>query len=101
MMRFILLLIFVSNVVGCMGSSERSRVANEYSGTLQEVIYYRGEFELKGYLCKPEGTGPFPAVIYNHGGLGNRIGGAPIETCQALPEPALWASPRCAEKPDL
>ena len=37
-----------------------------------------------GYLCKPGGPGPFPAVIYNHGGLGHIIGGAPRETCRAL-----------------
>jgi hypothetical protein len=24
---------------------------------------------VKGGLCKPEGTGPFPAVIYNHVGI--------------------------------
>lgn len=39
---------------------------------------------LQGYLCLPEALGPLPAVIYNHGGLGNVIGGAPEETCQAI-----------------
>lgn len=44
-------------------------------------------FELNGSLCRPEGPGPFPAVIYNHGGSGGaQIGGAPAETCEALAE---------------
>jgi len=38
-----------------------------------------------GFLYKPPGDGPFPAVIYNHGGSGgNQIGGAPEETSKAL-----------------
>jgi len=52
--------------------------------TFEEVVYYEGEFELKGYLSKPQGYGLFPAVIYNHGGLGNKIGGPPEETSQTL-----------------
>ncbi|GMR11045.1 MAG: hypothetical protein BMS9Abin28_1869 [Anaerolineae bacterium] len=51
-----------------------------------EVVYRTGEYELKGYLCLPKGEPPFPAVIYNHGGLGDQIGGAPAETCEALAE---------------
>lgn len=36
------------------------------------------------YVCKPAGLGPFPAVLYNHGGLGNAIGGDLEGTCEAL-----------------
>lgn len=35
-------------------------------------------------LCVPDLPGPLPAVVYNHGGLGDKIGGAPAETCAAL-----------------
>ena len=31
------------------------------------VSFQAGEFTLKGYLYKPEGAGPFPAMIWNHG----------------------------------
>src|SRR6202051_70192 len=31
------------------------------------VQFPSGEITLHGVLYKPEGTGPFPAVIYNHG----------------------------------
>ena len=49
-----------------------------------DVVYHSGDLELKGWLCTPEGVGPFPAVLYNHGGLGDQIGGAPLETCEEL-----------------
>ncbi len=50
----------------------------------ERVAYSSGDSSLRGSLCKPKGQGPFPAVIYNHGGLGHIIGGAPDETCAAL-----------------
>src|SRR5207253_7626386 len=33
----------------------------------ETVTFPSGEITLHGVLYKPEGTGPFPAVIYNHG----------------------------------
>ena len=33
----------------------------------QEVFYQSGKLRLQAYLYKPQGAGPFPAVIYNHG----------------------------------
>jgi len=48
------------------------------------VNYRTGKPELSGRLCKPDGPGPFPTVIFNHGGLGTIIGGAPDATCAAL-----------------
>jgi len=38
------------------------------------------------YLCIPAGAGPFPGVLYNHGGLGDAIGGDLEATCLALAE---------------
>ena len=33
-----------------------------------EIVSFRsGEFTLKGYLYKPQGAGPFPTMIWNHG----------------------------------
>src|SRR5579872_5539769 len=33
-----------------------------------EIVSFRsGEFTLKGYLYKPQGAGPFPAMLWNHG----------------------------------
>ena len=37
----------------------------------QVVDFPSGELHLKGYLWKPAGSGPFPAVLFNHGSGGN------------------------------
>ena len=58
--------------------------ANDDASEVASVTYRTDEPTLTGYLCKPAGPGPFPAVVYNHGGLGHIIGGAPRATCQAL-----------------
>ena len=55
-----------------------------HADTLSHIIFKENNPKLSGYLCIPEGLGPFPAVIYNHGGLGHIIGGPPEETCKAL-----------------
>lgn len=53
-----------------------------------KITYPRedGNGQVWAYFCVPQGVGPFPAVIYNHGGRGDQIGGAPEATCQALAE---------------
>lgn len=33
----------------------------------QEVTFKSGDLKLYGYIWKPEGKGPFPAVLWNHG----------------------------------
>jgi carboxymethylenebutenolidase len=33
----------------------------------QEVIFQSGKLQLHGFLWKPDGPGPFPAVLWNHG----------------------------------
>ena len=50
----------------------------------EQVTFQSGQLKLNGYLCRPPGPGPFPLVVYNHGGLGDIIGGPPEETCEAL-----------------
>lgn len=50
----------------------------------EEVTYRSGNQIRKAYLSRPKGAGPFPAAIYNHGGLGATVGGAPGATCEAL-----------------
>ncbi len=58
--------------------------ASDRADEIATVTDRGGDPTLTGYLCKPDGPGPFPAVVYNHGGLGHIIGGAPRETCRAL-----------------
>jgi len=60
--------------------------------TAAEIVRFRsGDLTLQGYLCVPGGQGPFPAVLYNHGGAGYTIGGAPEGTCEALAEAGFAA----------
>jgi carboxymethylenebutenolidase len=33
----------------------------------QEVTFASGDLELHGYIFKPDGSGPFPGILYNHG----------------------------------
>jgi len=40
---------------------------NSTAKPYQEVFYQSGKLRIQAYLYKPEGTGPFPVVIYNHG----------------------------------
>ncbi len=49
------------------------------------------------YVCRPAGEGPFPTVLYSHGGLGTAIGGDLEGTCIALAEAGYLAR---AEKRD-
>jgi dienelactone hydrolase len=39
--------------------------------SFETVFYDSGKLRIQAYLYKPEGTGPFPLVIYNHG---SRVG---------------------------
>lgn len=65
-------------------ATQQPGAAQSVEGFTQQVMYQSGTLSLTGYLCKPEGTGPFAGVIYNHGGKAGQIGGAPEETCQAI-----------------
>jgi len=33
----------------------------------ETVLYSSGKLKIEAYVYKPEGAGPFPVVIYNHG----------------------------------
>jgi len=56
----------------------------------QRVEFPRGKLCLKGYLWKPAGTGPFPAVLFNHGS-----GGADADHTAGMPiaQAALTLAP--------
>jgi dienelactone hydrolase len=45
----------------------QSEAAKEFRKTAQDVTFPSVGRELKGWLYKPEGKGPFPAIIWNHG----------------------------------
>ncbi len=39
----------------------------DFRRSAEEVTYPSGQYKLPGYLYKPAGAGPFPAVLWNHG----------------------------------
>lgn len=59
------------------------------SAQAEKLVYSKSPL-LSGEFCVPDGPGPFPAVVYNHGGEGysksglQSIGGDPSATCEAL-----------------
>ena len=67
---------------GCDGQPEATENAPTHESV--ELVNYTSDRE--GYLCVPEGDGPFGVAVYNHGGLGDALGGPPEGTCLALME---------------
>ena len=51
------------------------------------------------FVCRPDATGPFPGVLYNHGGLGLAVGGDLEGTCRALAGAGYLASVPLREDP--
>jgi dienelactone hydrolase len=43
------------------------------------------------FACVPDGDGPFTAALYNHGGLGDAVGGDLDGTCEALADAGYLA----------
>jgi dienelactone hydrolase len=50
----------------------------------KEVSFQSGAQRIKGYLATPGGTGPFPTVLFLHGGMGPIVGGNPPAVVEAL-----------------
>ena len=60
-MRLITLLAGLTCVAGAKAQIDGAQRA------YQEVFYNSGKLRIQAYVYKPEGAGPFPVVIYNHG----------------------------------
>ena len=45
---------------------------SETESTYSDVFYPSGDLRIQAYLYKPDGNGPFPVVIYNHGSRDGR-----------------------------
>ncbi|HYR35982.1 MAG TPA: alpha/beta fold hydrolase [Burkholderiales bacterium] len=46
--------------------------AHAQGGTYTELFYASGSLRIQTYLYRPQGDGPFPVVIYNHGSRDGR-----------------------------
>src|SRR6266446_6211353 len=51
----------------CIGASVARGQPEAEPSKYQDVFYASGNLRIQAYLYKPEGDGPFPVVIYNHG----------------------------------
>jgi dienelactone hydrolase len=60
----------VAVIVMLVGVALSARVQSAPSYT--EVFYPSGGLRIQAYLYRPEGDGPFPAIIYNHGSRSGR-----------------------------
>ena len=50
----------------CIGAAAQGQPESD-PPRYQEVFYASGNLRIQAYLYKPDGDGPFPVVIYNHG----------------------------------
>src|SRR5262245_45278682 len=57
----------------------------------QRVTFKNGDLDLVGYFFKPDGPGPFPAVVWNHGSEKNPGGGPQFDTVASIFVPAGYA----------
>jgi dienelactone hydrolase len=64
MQRLARLLITFSICIGASAARSQSEVD---SPKYQDIFYVSGNLRIQAYLYTPDGDGPFPAVIYNHG----------------------------------
>jgi dipeptidyl aminopeptidase/acylaminoacyl peptidase len=57
----------------------------------QRVTYANGALTLVGYVYRPDGPGPFPTLIWNHGSEQNPGGGPQFDSVAAIFVPAGYA----------
>src|SRR5438105_2194420 len=56
----------------CLAVLPPSAAAQSTETRYSEVFYPSGSLRIQAYLYKPEGDGPYPVVIYNHGSRSRR-----------------------------
>jgi len=61
---------FLLAVFLCIAATAHGQ--SEAESTYSEVFYPSGNLRIQAYLYKPDGDGPFPLVIYNHGSRDGR-----------------------------
>lgn len=97
MFKRLLILLLITSLVTLNGCNNKKiknpklieNEVEEINEVEEEVLIYNEvnvQEDGDSYLCTPAGEGPFPGVLYNHGGKGNAIGGDLEGTCRALAE---------------
>jgi dienelactone hydrolase len=81
-----LLIIVAGFAIAIQTSAAQTPDASRFNK--QRVTFKSGDLNLIGYLFKPEGAGPFPAVVWNHGSEKNPGGGPQFDTVASIFVPA-------------
>ena len=72
-------------LVGMLGTPTVGvSAASAAAAAVREVRFSSSGQPLRGYLCRPDGAGPFAVVVYLHGGRRRQVAGDPSETVRAL-----------------
>src|SRR6266550_6743637 len=79
-------LAFAMLIVGLMVPA--TSVAQSGPFNKQHVTYTNGALTLAGYVYKPDGPGPFPTLVWNHGSEPNPGGGPQFDSVAAIFVPA-------------
>jgi carboxymethylenebutenolidase len=74
--------LLAASSIACKPSASRAVDAGEPRTLTGEQVSFRsGDLELHGLLYKPDGPGPFPGIVYNHG---SAPGMASIDAAEVL-----------------
>jgi dipeptidyl aminopeptidase/acylaminoacyl peptidase len=80
--------LLVLAIAAALLSVTGARTANRPPFSKQRVTFKSGSLTLVGFLFRPEGPGPFPAVLWNHGSEPNPGGGPQFDSVAAIFVPA-------------
>jgi len=86
----VLLLAFVAGGARAADTIE-AHPAQPALATAQEVAFSNGAVQLKGVLYKPEGPGPFPVLLFNHGSAPGMLNGQAFEKLGPMFVQHEWA----------
>ena len=81
--RILALSALIAGVATLRSASAQQRPFNK-----QRVTYSNGALTLVGYVYKPDGPGPFPTVVWNHGSEPNPGAGPQFDSVAAIFVPA-------------
>ena len=81
----------LDSLAAVLASMDADTNTNGDTNDNQEGAVVTTQLEDNSWTCRPQGQGPFPAVLYNHGGLGDAIGGDLEGTCRALADQGFLA----------
>src|SRR5215470_13127825 len=77
---FVLITIILPATMSTSGQSPTATAVGSGKPSKVRVTFKSGNLTLVGYLFKPDGDGPFPALIWNHGSEQDPASGMQFDT---------------------